>query len=138
MPDHDENLLTDARAGDRAALERLLELHQRRVFRFGLKMCGGEDDAKDVLQETLLAAARGIRDFRGASSVSTWLYTIARSFCIKSRRTSKFAPEHLERLADVREAQDVADARRGPEELAAGEQVKVVLRSAISALAPMY
>src|SRR5918911_4634014 len=119
MPDHDENLLTDARAGDRAALERLLELHQRRVFRFGLKMCGGEEDAKDVLQETLLAAARGIRDFRGASSVSTWLYTIARSFCIKRHRTSKFAPGQLQSLADVpREAHDVADVRRGPEEVA--------------------
>src|SRR5919198_1216252 len=92
MPDSDEDLLANARAGDRAALERLLELHQRRVFRFGLKMCGGEDDAKDVLQETLLAAARGIHDFRGASSISTWLYTIARSFCIKRYRTSKFAP----------------------------------------------
>jgi RNA polymerase sigma-70 factor (ECF subfamily) len=139
MPDSDEDLLANARAGDRAALERLLELHQRRVFRFGLKMCGGEDDAKDVLQETLLAAARGIHDFRGASSISTWLYTIARSFCIKRYRTSKFAPGQLESLADVpREAHDVADVRRGPEEVAAGEQVKRALQNAIASLDPMY
>ena len=91
MPDRDEDLLAAARAGDRAALERLLTAQQKRVFRFGLKMCGTEEDAKDVLQETLLAAARGIRDFRGASSVSTWLYTIARSFCIKRRRRGKHA-----------------------------------------------
>jgi RNA polymerase sigma-70 factor (ECF subfamily) len=139
MPDRDEDLLAGARAGDRAALERLLELHQRRVFRFGMKMCGGEEDAKDVLQETLLAAARGIRDFRGASSVSTWLYTIARSFCIKRHRTSKFAPQQLESLADVpREARDVADVRRTPEDAAAGEQVKSALQDAIAALDPMY
>jgi RNA polymerase sigma-70 factor, ECF subfamily len=138
MCDRDEDLLAEARAGDRAALERLLESHQRRVFRFGLKMCGGEEDAKDVLQETLLAAARGIRDFRGASSVSTWLYTIARSFCIKRHRTSKFAPSQLQSLTDVpREAHDVADVRRGPEETAAGEQVKSALQKAIVALDPM-
>src|SRR5919206_1419808 len=101
MPDLDENLLAEARAGDRAALERLLEVHQRRVFRFGLKMCGGEEDAKDVLQDTLLAAARSVGDFRGASSVSTWLYAIARSFCLRKRRTSKFAPEHVESLERV-------------------------------------
>jgi RNA polymerase sigma-70 factor (ECF subfamily) len=135
MPNEDEVLLAEARAGDKAALGRLLERHQRRVFRFGMKMCGGEEDAKDVLQETLIAAARGIRDFRGASSVSTWLYTIARSFCIKTRRTSKFAPGHLDSLEDrAREVRDLPDAGRGPEEAAAGSQVRTALQDAISAL----
>jgi RNA polymerase sigma-70 factor (ECF subfamily) len=139
MNDRDDELLAAARAGDAGALERLLELHQRRVFRFGVKMCGGEEEAKDVLQDTFLAAARGIRDFRGASSVSTWLYAIARSFCIKGRRTSKFAPAQLDSLSDVaRQADEVADHGRGPEEVAAGAQVKSALQEAISALDPMY
>jgi RNA polymerase sigma-70 factor (ECF subfamily) len=74
----DQQLLERARAGDRAALETLLERHQPQVYRFGLKMCRDPEDAKDVLQDTLLAMARGVRDFRGASSISTWLYTVAR------------------------------------------------------------
>src|SRR5581483_2651932 len=86
----DERLLADARAGDKQALETLLERHQAQVYRFGMKMCRNPEDAKDVLQETLLAMARSVRDFRGASSISTWLYTIARSFCIKKRKRSKF------------------------------------------------
>lgn len=139
MPTSDTELLDAARGGDRAALERLLERHQGRVFRFGMKMCGEEDDAKDVLQETLLAAARNIRDFRGASAVSTWLYTIARSFCIKKRRTSKFAPERVESLdAASQEAQAVPDAARGPEEELAGRQVQSALQEAIGGLDPMY
>ncbi|HVI75127.1 MAG TPA: sigma-70 family RNA polymerase sigma factor [Anaeromyxobacteraceae bacterium] len=139
MPTNDTELLAAARAGDRAALERLLERHQNRVFRFGMKMCGEEDDAKDVLQETLLAAARNISDFRGASAVSTWLYTIARSFCIKKRRTSKFAPERVESLDAVGgEAHAVPDAARGPEEELAGRQVQTALQDAISELEPMY
>jgi len=139
MPESDQELLTEARAGGRAALERLLERHQRRVFRFGMKMCGEEEDAKDVLQETLIAAARGIRDFRGASSVSTWLYTIARSFCIKRHRSSKFAPGQLESLEDrSREVQGMADASSGPEDAAVGNQVRAALQSAIGALDPMY
>ena len=89
----DDSLLAAARAGDRHALEALLERHQAQVYRFGMKMCRDPEDAKDVLQDTLLAMARGVRDFRGASSLSTWLYTIARSFCIKKRRRSKFAPD---------------------------------------------
>ena len=86
-------LLERARLGDRQAIEELLARHQAQVYRFGLRMCRNPEDAEDVLQETLLAMARGVRDFRGASSISTWLYTIARSFCIKKRRTSKFAPK---------------------------------------------
>src|SRR5512138_1773902 len=89
----DEQLLDAARAGDSHALETLLERHQAEVYRFGMKMCRDPEDAKDILQDTLLAMARGVRDFRGASSLSTWLYTIARSFCLKKRRRSKFAPE---------------------------------------------
>jgi RNA polymerase sigma-70 factor (ECF subfamily) len=139
MATSDQELLEQARAGDRGALERLLERHQRRVFRFGMKMCGEEEDAKDVLQETLIAAARGIRDFRGASSVSTWLYTIARSFCIKRHRTSKFAPGQVESLEErSREVQGMPDASRGPEEAAVGNQVRSALQSAIGALDPMY
>src|SRR4051794_19854790 len=74
----DEQLLVSARAGGRDALEQLLERHQAQVYRFGMKMCRHPEDAKDVLQDTLLAVARGVRDFRGASSLSTWLYTVAR------------------------------------------------------------
>jgi RNA polymerase sigma-70 factor, ECF subfamily len=135
----DEELLAAARTGDRTAIELLLERHQKRVFRFGMKMCGGVEDAQDVLQETLLAAARGIRDFRGASSVSTWLYTIARSFCLKHHRTSKFAPAHVVSLDEVaNEAREVVDAQRGPEEDASGAQVRVALQDAIGTLEPIY
>ena len=78
-PSSDEELVAAARAGSADAIEALLEKYQQRIFGFGLRMCGDAEDAKEVLQETLLAAARNVKDFRGGSSLSTWLYTIARS-----------------------------------------------------------
>jgi len=137
---NDETLLDAARQGDRRALERLLARHQRRVYRFGLKMCRDEEDAKDVLQDTLLAVARGVKDFRGASSVSTWLYTIARSFCIKKRRRSKFAPAAEASLEgdSATEVREIADTARGPDESLAGRQIEAALEKAIGELAPMY
>jgi RNA polymerase sigma-70 factor (ECF subfamily) len=141
MERDDRDLLSAAQAGDRAAREELLDRHQRRVYRFGLKMCRDPEDAKDILQETLLAFARTLKDFRGASSVSTWLYTIARSFCIKRRRRSKFAPEHEESLEAVEpgaEARQIADPSRTPDESLAGRQVEAALEDAISGLEPMY
>ena len=141
MDDNDTQLLERARGGDRPALEALLARHQRSVYRFGLKMCRDEEDAKDILQETLLAVARNVKDFRGASSVSTWLYTIARSFCIKKRRRSKFAPEQEESL-EAREpgeaARQIADPARPPDDILAGRQIEIALEQAIASLDPMY
>jgi RNA polymerase sigma-70 factor (ECF subfamily) len=136
----DATLLEQARTGDRQALEDLLSRHQRRVYRFGLKMCRDPEDAKDVLQETLLAVARTVKDFRGASSVSTWLYTIARSFCIKKRRKSKFAPQgegSLEALPAA-EREGLRDAARNPEEAAGDAEVRAALDRAIASLDPMH
>ncbi|HEX9243740.1 MAG TPA: sigma-70 family RNA polymerase sigma factor [Anaeromyxobacter sp.] len=139
VPGDDQELVEAARAGDRRALGKLLERHQGAVYRFGMKMCGESEDAKDVLQETLFAAARTLPDFRGASSVTTWLYTIARSFCLKKRRTSKFAPERIESLEAQAEASfEIPDARRTPEEDAAARQLRGVLDAAIAELDPMY
>jgi RNA polymerase sigma-70 factor (ECF subfamily) len=135
----DERLLADARAGDRGALEALLERHQAQVYRFGMKMCRDPEDAKDVLQDTLLAVARGIRDFRGASSISTWLYTIARSFCIKKRRKGKFAPDEERSLeTGSAPAKQLPDPARRPDEALAGKQVEQALERALGELEPIY
>ena len=136
----DTQLLEAARGGDVRSLEDLLERHQAQVYRFGMKMCRDPEDAKDVLQDTLLAMARNIRDFRGASSISTWLYTIARSFCIKKRRRSKFAPDRERSLdTDVApEAARLADPAMSPDEALAGKEVEQALGQAIGALEPMY
>jgi len=136
----DLQLLERARAGDRSALETLLERHQAQVYRFGLKMCRDPEDAKDVLQDTLLAMARGVRDFRGASSISTWLYTVARSFCIKKRRRSKLAPAEQRSLdADAGpEVRSLADPAKSADEVLAGRRVEHALEMAIDALEPMY
>ncbi|WP_244237771.1 RNA polymerase sigma factor [Corallococcus llansteffanensis] len=39
------------------------------MYRFGLRMCGSEEDAREVLQETLLAAFRNLHAFQGDAAV---------------------------------------------------------------------
>ena len=136
----DSTVLDAARAGDARALEMLLERHQAQVYRFGLKMCRNPEDAKDVLQDTLLAMARSVRDFRGASSISTWLYSIARSFCIKKRRRSTFAPARARSLDTdaATEARRLADPARSPDDVMLDKEVAHALDDAIGALDPIY
>src|SRR6478609_11420947 len=137
VPDDDLQLLERARSGQQAALEELLERHQSQVYRFGMKMCRDPEDAKDVLQDTLLSVARNVRDFRGSSSISTWLYSVARSFCVKKRRKSKFAPKEAPSFLDSA-AEQVVDPGRTADEAMASKQVERALEVAIGALEPMY
>jgi RNA polymerase sigma-70 factor (ECF subfamily) len=134
----DADLLAAARRGDRAAIEVLVARYQARVFRFGVRMCGNPDDAGDVAQETLLAMARSLERFRGDAELSTWLYTIARRFCVKARRRRVADPvreESLESLApDERES--LAAPVRDPERELQSRQMADALTAALAALPP--
>jgi RNA polymerase sigma-70 factor (ECF subfamily) len=134
--DADAALLDSARAGDRAALDELLSKYERRIFRFGMSMCRDEEDAKDVAQETLVAFARGVGEFRGASSLSTWLFTVARRFCIKRRRKAKHAPTEMTTLAV--DAERVPAAERLPDEVVADRELARALADAIATLDMKY
>jgi RNA polymerase sigma-70 factor (ECF subfamily) len=134
MSPTEQQQLEAARAGDPEALEALLQEHQARIYRFAMKLCRDPEDARDVLQDTLLAVARSLRDFRGGASLSTWLYTIARSFCIKARRKSKFAPAHEEPLEVGAEV--AAPDGTGPEDIAAQHEIGAALDRSIRALDP--
>jgi RNA polymerase sigma-70 factor, ECF subfamily len=134
------NLLKKAQHGDKKAMEEWLQDHQAHVYRFGLQMCRDPDDASEVLQETLLAAARSLPNFRGESSITTWLYSIARSFCLKKRRTSKFAPteQHSLDTDPLPEIANLSDATHSPEDQLAEKQREHVVQQAIAALKPSY
>ena len=132
-PPTDEELLDAVRAGDDEAVRALLVRHAPAVFRFGMKMCRDRRDAEDVLQETLLAAARGLRDVRGASSLTTWLYTVARSFCVKKRRRSKHAPAEIVPL-DEPLGDRIAAREALPDETAERHELAAALDEAIATL----
>jgi RNA polymerase sigma-70 factor, ECF subfamily len=131
----EDALLLAARQGNRAALGDLLERHQQRVFAFGMKMCGDVDDAQEVAQDTLLSMVRSLRDFRGEASLSTWLYTVALSFCIKKRRRSKGAPAQHEQLDAAAHKQASASAP-SPEQTLLGRETRDAVAAALDQLEP--
>jgi RNA polymerase sigma-70 factor (ECF subfamily) len=143
MEAHDEQtLLERARRGDRRALDTLLTQLEPSVYKFGLKMCRDDETAREVLQETLLTTVRHLSAFRGDSSLTTWLYTVARSVCIKQRRKSKFAPAVLEPLEAAAEAEASTTASgiqvERPDHSFERAELAARLEQAIAALEPMY
>ena len=87
-----ESELQAARAGDESAFRALIEPHRRELHVHCYRMLGSTDDADDVLQETMLAAWRGLETFAGRSSVRTWLYRIATTRCLNAIRDSRRRP----------------------------------------------
>jgi len=128
MKSADDDLLSRARGGDESALEPLLKTWEPRIYRFGLRMCGDEETAREVLQETLLAAFRGLGGFRGDAELSTWLYSLARSFCIRQRRQR--AGDSL----DSAEAQARTDEGPSPDAALHARELGRVLQAALLSL----
>jgi len=134
----DAELIQALQAGDEKALGMLLTRHAPGIYRFGLKMCRDPEDAKDVVQDTLLAAAHGLRAFRGASSLSTWLYAIARSFCIKKHRGSEPLARAWASLDEAPGGAELPSPEARPDDAVSDLELGAALEGAIGSLAPMY
>lgn len=86
------SLISRARSGDEDAFCALTEPYFRELHAHCYRMLGSVQDAEDALQETLLAAWRGLEGFNELSSLRTWLYRIATNTCLNALRTQKRRP----------------------------------------------
>jgi RNA polymerase sigma-70 factor (TIGR02960 family) len=79
-------LLSRARAGEEAAFAALTESFRAQLQLHCYRIVGSVQDAEDLVQETLLAAWRGLERFEGRASVRSWLYRIATNRCLNHLR----------------------------------------------------
>ena len=85
----DEVLIGQAKAGDLVAFESLVSQYKSRIFRTVYRITAHRQDAEDVMQDALFRAYRGLEQFHGNSSFSTWLTRIAINqalMCLRKRR----------------------------------------------------
>lgn len=69
-----------AKNGDPAGLERLYELHQRRIYSLCLRHTGNTFDADDVTQDVFIQVFKKVNTFRGDAQFASWLYKVALNF----------------------------------------------------------
>jgi RNA polymerase sigma factor (sigma-70 family) len=77
-PEDDSALLARLAAGQRDAIDRLYGRYGRPLYAFVYDFVGDAGLAEEIVQDTFVAAWRGARSFEGRSSVSSWLFAIAR------------------------------------------------------------
>jgi RNA polymerase sigma-70 factor, ECF subfamily len=81
----DRDLVRAASRGDVEAFAKLVQDHSSLVYRVALRMLG-KDDAQDASQEVWVRVWRNIRNFRGESAFTTWLYRITVNTCLSIRQ----------------------------------------------------
>lgn len=91
------DLLAAASRGGAAAFDRLVASYRRELYAHCYRMLGSVQDAEDALQESLLAAWRGLAGFEGRSSLRAWLYRVSTNSCLRliARRPRRMlSPDH--------------------------------------------
>jgi RNA polymerase sigma-70 factor (ECF subfamily) len=89
----EHNRLARAQRGDEAAFAKLTQPYRRELQLHCYRIVGSLQDAEDLLQETMLAAWRGLEQFEGRSSLRAWLYTIATNRCLNALRDRERRPQ---------------------------------------------
>jgi len=82
------DLVAACLAGHPGAFDLIVERHRRTVYQLCYRFVGNHEDASDLTQDVFLRAFRGLRNFKGQSSVGTWLYRIGVNVCL-NRVTAK-------------------------------------------------
>lgn len=98
---NDRELIGRVLAGDPGAERALYDAHVDRVFRLVYRMAGDLDRAQDWVQETFIRAFGRLHQFRGESSLSTWLCSIAVSITLNGLRRVKRFREREVALEDA-------------------------------------
>jgi RNA polymerase sigma-70 factor, ECF subfamily len=73
----DQELVTRFKSGDAAAFDQMVERYWSRIYSMVNQLLRNPQDAEEVTQDAFIRAHRGLGNFRGDSSFSTWLYQIA-------------------------------------------------------------
>ena len=98
---HGERALGRARAGDESAFQELVEPYRRELHLHCYRILGSLQDAEDIVQETLLAAWRGLGGFEERASLRSWLYRIATNRCLNALRDRKRRPQEMPPMSQV-------------------------------------
>lgn len=144
MPWMDERaLLEGIRADDPAAFDAFVRTFGDRIYGFGMRMCGEREDAKDVLQDTLLQAYRALKDLEHPEAMRSWVFTVAANACRMRRRRGKYEPEREISLDDLAPHGSVApseipDVRSLPDEELVRGETRERVRAAIEELPEHY
>ena len=132
------------KTGDEAAFEELVRNHGGRMLALARRFLRNDDDARDVVQESMLSAFKAIQRFDGNSLLSTWLHRIVTNAALMKLRTRQRHPEEAIEdllptfLPDGHHAEWPADWKDATETLVERNDTRRLVRECIDRLPETY
>jgi RNA polymerase sigma-70 factor (ECF subfamily) len=100
--DKEQELISRAQAGDRAAFAALVREHGNEVYTLARRLVGDPHLAADVAQETLIRAWKALPNFRGDAALSTWLHRITvNTAWTQKRRARRHSAAPLDEISEL-------------------------------------
>jgi RNA polymerase sigma-70 factor (ECF subfamily) len=130
--------------GCAAAIEQLVGRYETRVFRLVRNITGNHEDAEEVAQNAFFKAFLNFAAFRGDSRFYTWLVRIAVNEALMKIRSRRFREVSIDRAKESEDgeektiSQELQDWGPNPEQRYSQEELREILETAISKLAPGY
>jgi RNA polymerase sigma-70 factor (ECF subfamily) len=125
-------------AGETDAFERFVDHFRSKIFHYSWLMCGHEEDAEEVAQETLLKVFESFDQLRDPERVRPWIFRIAKNACLMQRRKSVFAPAHEQSLEELAPSAELPDLAQEPEAELLQSELRAVLDRIIAELPSSY
>ena len=93
----------------------IVERHRRIVYQVCYRFMGNHEDASDLAQDVFVRAFKGLRNFKGDSSLGTWLYRVGVNACLNrvSLKKIETAPIDAAQHVDSRSADPLDEIVRG-------------------------
>ena len=142
-PDPDAAFVERARSGDFDAFDQLVDRYEGRVYTLALRILQQHQDAEEVVQDTFLSVLEHLRDFKGQSTLHTWLVRIATNHALKllaRRKTRKMLSIEPfgEGEAPLPRPQIIAEWTESPEKLAQRHEIQDLVMRALEDIDEKY
>lgn len=137
-------LVAALRDGQEWAFEAMIRMYGGRLLAVARRVCGNEEDARDVLQSAYLSAFRSLSGFEGVCQLSTWLHRIVVNTALMRLRSKRRKPEDsIEALLpsfqeDGHHVEQFSDWAMSPDRLLERDDVRAAVRSCIAQLPESY
>jgi RNA polymerase sigma-70 factor (ECF subfamily) len=124
----DRSIVIDAaKAGDLAAFEQLMRLHERMVLVTAFRLLGSMEDAQDASQEVFLKLYRNLGKVESSAAFSGWLYRVTVNACHDLRRRRRAS-------VPIDDAQELPSGEADPQQRTAAEERRRVLHLSLRML----
>lgn len=135
----DEELMHGYQAGEAMAFDILLSRHKKPLYNFIYRFLHNEQASEEAFQEVFMRVIRNRHEYRESAKFTTWIYTIARNFCIDELRKQRFRNHKpLETETDSQGDLHMSDEykqSRDPQDFTIAKELEKHLENALTSLA---